>query len=495
MEKIKKLLVLCLFTIMLTPVSSAMSFELLDGRITDGKGRIQQTLMMRTHRDARDVQFNSFRTMFRLEGLLHLADTENHSFKFFGNYNYWYDFAASVDSGLKRAIRNENGGGNGLKRFRQSRQEWQIIKESYLDWEIYPANLNLRIGKQIVTWGETSESRVADVINPIDFSNLVAYPDWKDYKIGLWMLRAFFYPRLPGNITFEFLAIPKWESLKPPPGGTGFWLGTPINPLTGRLLHEMRQSEPANNLKNTELGFKVRGLIQDLDWTLSVFYHRFDGPGLIRGRKGFTQFQRMMQGYTYGRIFEYPWYTTIAQTAAKPLFGGILSNEITVNINQPYQYGAFERKDKNLFVSALTYDKNYNWPWLVKINKGVSIITSFTWYHYKVLNFERDSATGATLNWEGPKRHRSSWDKLSGTIQTSFLDHTLLTGVMATYDITNNTTDFVVRLMYFPGDHFFYELSYQQVNERTRQFNRFGDTRGPQRDMQDQVILNVRYEF
>ena len=90
---------------------------------------------------------------------------------------------------------------------------------------------------------------------------------------------------------------------------------------------------------------------------------------------------------------------------------------------------------------------------------------------------------------------KSIQEEYYGTLQTSFFDHTLLAGVLGGYDFTNGSSDFVVRLLYFPGDNFFYEVSYQQVNDGSRQAKRFGDTRGTQRDMQDQVIFNIRYEF
>ena len=51
----KKLFLIVLAVFIILPCSSAFSFELFEGRLTDGKARLQQTLMIRTHRDDRDM--------------------------------------------------------------------------------------------------------------------------------------------------------------------------------------------------------------------------------------------------------------------------------------------------------------------------------------------------------------------------------------------------------------------------------------------------------
>jgi hypothetical protein len=134
-----------------------------------------------------------------------------------------------------------------------------------------------------------------------------------------------------------------------------------------------------------------------------------------------------------------------------------------------------------VFISALGLDKNIQIPWLSKINKGVSLISNITWYHYKVLDHDKG------ISWESGQPG-SSWDKISTKLQTSFFNHTLLTGISATYDCTTGGSDFVARLLYFPVDHWFYEVSYQQLNESEKY------TQGNS-NVGNQVIFNIRYEF
>ena len=467
----KKLFLIVLAVFIILPCSSAFSFELFDGRLTDGKARLQQTLMLRTHQDDRNIQVTSFRTMARIEGLFDVSESENSAFKIFGFFEYWEDYATHIDGSLKRSIRQEGGGGRGLQEFYRSNDEQEIIKELYGDLELGD-RWNLRLGKQIVNWGETSESRVADTINPLNVTNLIGYPDWEDYKIGLWMGRLFFTPEnLWSDISFELIVIPYYfTNTLVPPGGSGFFIGKPIGNYND-LIFAWDHDTPDDGWDNTEFGGKIRGMTGVTDWTLSVFYTRIDGPPVLEVKKG---------------EWTYPFYTSYAATFARPVefIGSILSGEVVLNAGKAYQSGGgptTDIKDRDVFISAIGLDKNIQIPWLSRINKGVSLISNITWYHYKVLDHDKG------ISWESGQPG-SSWDKISTKLQTSFFNHTLLTGISATYDCTTGGSDFVARLLYFPVDHWFYEISYQQLNESEKY------TQGNS-NVGNQVIFNIRYEF
>ncbi len=193
LKYLKSILFVSVLLFVFADNSFAIDQTFFDGRLHEVKGRVQQTMNIRTHQDFRDIKISSNRTMFRLEGLFDVAKKENYNLSLYGFFNYWYDSGTSIDGGLKRSIRSEGGGSHGLKAFRQSNEEEEIIKELYSDYS-YGSWLNIRLGKQLVSWGEAAETRVADIINPLDFSNLTAFPDWEDYKIGLWMGRFFISP-------------------------------------------------------------------------------------------------------------------------------------------------------------------------------------------------------------------------------------------------------------------------------------------------------------
>ncbi|MEW6442200.1 MAG: DUF1302 family protein [bacterium] len=68
----------------------------------------------------------------------------------------------------------------------------------------------LRLGRQLVSWGETAGLTITDNINPPDNSFQMFFLNPDDLKIPLWMGRVNYSPPPVGFIrpTFEFLAIP-----------------------------------------------------------------------------------------------------------------------------------------------------------------------------------------------------------------------------------------------------------------------------------------------
>ena len=106
------------------------ALEFLDGRLHEVKGSIQQTLNYRTHQDVRSVKFSSFRTTLRTEGLLDIATQPCWNLELYGLLNFWYDNGTNIDKDLGRAIAYESGS-YGLRQFRRSNTQEEIMKELY----------------------------------------------------------------------------------------------------------------------------------------------------------------------------------------------------------------------------------------------------------------------------------------------------------------------------------------------------------------------------
>ena len=63
------------------------------------------------------------------------------------------------------------------------------FRELRLDWR--PAmGHNIRIGKQIVNWGESISARVGDVINPTDTTFDLGFTNLEDSRMPIWMIRG-----------------------------------------------------------------------------------------------------------------------------------------------------------------------------------------------------------------------------------------------------------------------------------------------------------------
>ena len=469
------------------PCTSAFAFELFDGRLHDGKGSIQQTMNYRTHRDVRDVAISSFRTTFRIEGLYDVVKNDKWDIKLYGLFNYWYDGGVDVEANLRRAVKYEDGSSSGAKELRRPNCEEEIIREFYL--EIWRGDFQARLGKQLVSWGETAESRVADVINPLDLNNIIAFPDWEDFKVGLWMGRFYYTPQnMWQDISFELVFIPPdFQPNRMPSAGSGLYFGTPQMPngLFGKMLHKMEHDRPANDWSNTEVGLRIKGYSFDTDWTLSHFYTRADSP-IIDGRRGFNQFMNLALGLPVGNdIFTYPNYNSTAFTFQRTWdwLKSTIRGEVVLNSNKYYQYGTYKKKKCDLLTWAISWDRNNMVPWLSYWNRSRSVATSLTWLHYRLLGHKYNKSTGEFIAWEAEGQRDSTWNKLTLSVETGFLYDTIYPVFNFAYDFNGDTT-VVGALRYAPGDHWRWMVIYQQVNEM-----------GHPGKLNDQVILSMRYEF
>jgi hypothetical protein len=476
------------------PEKDARAIKLLCDTL-DVKGSIQQTLNLRTKRDERDVQYSSFRTMFRLEGLYDVVKSPDLMIQLYGLANYYYDEALDIDNHQKDAVRKE-AGRNRFGDFRHPQNDVQWLKELYMSVKRGP--FEARIGKQMVSWGETAEARVSDLINPLDLTYILAFPDWEDYKLGLWMGRFFNKPEnMWQDISFELVYIPfDFEKTILPVAGSGLYFGAPefSNYTFQKLLDKQKDDAPGRNLDNFEIGLRIRGyshLWEGIDWTLSQFYTRLDSP-LLNGKKA----QNKLLGLALfginpkGKMYTYPRYNSTAFTSSTTWkrIGADIRAEIAYNTNVNYQYGttqtAYKIKEKDLITSAITISRKTMVPYIsdrLFWNRSRAVDIALTWYEYHLLRYEHDRSTGEYIQWDSGHKH-SYWRKFTLQLSQGFFNDTLTTIFGFVYD-TQGPTTVQGGFMFMPGDHWQWLVLYQQLNEQ-------GIAK-----YQDQVIFSMRYDF
>ena len=458
------------------------------GRDLEVKGSLQQSMDLRTHRDVRDVQYSSFRSQLRIEADYEISSTSELDISLYTLVHYMYDFAGSIDDHQKDAIRHEDAGSHALKNFRRLNEEEEILKEFYLDfrgrtWEI-------RLGKQIVSWGETAFFQVADIINPLDLTNFKVWPDFDDLKVGLWMIRVFYMPpQMWQNISFELIFIPPdFQTTRLPQAGHGFFFGNAPLPdgVFGNLLHHAEHDKPGNDWNNAEWGIRIRGYSFDADWTLAYFNSRLDS-GLIARDKGNAQVLNAIFGLPVkDRIYRFPRYHSLGFTFARavPKIKSTIRGEAVFN-HRDYQYGpagtASDIRSKKLLVTALAVDHNLFIPWLTPLNRMRHMSATITWYHYKLIGHKYNKHTGEFI--QGETGRDSSLDTIDLMLQYGFYWDYILPTFSVAYDFNGGTSIMGV-LKYAPGDHWRFQVSYQQQNEKGRNAH-----------MQDQVMFSVQYEF
>jgi len=462
-------------------INNAHGFNFFNNRLIV-RGNIQQTLNLRTHEDSRDIRYSSFRTMMRLEGNYSIKRNSNIDISLYGLANYYYDEGLDLDSNQRHAIRNESGKRH-YRDFRSPRHSREWLKELYVDikYNIF----QIRVGKQLVSWGETAESRVADLINPLDMKYLIAFPDWEDFKLGL----CYYTPANAWqDLSLEVLIIPYFfEATRMPTAGSGLFFGSPQLPnyTMQNMFDKQRRDEPEDSFNNIEFGARIRGkssIGEGIDWTISYFYTRLDSP-LVAESKGYRRLNRIILGLQPGgKVYSYPYYNSFAFTFATTWdkIGSSVRGESTLNTKRDYQYGSYKIKERDLLTVALQLSKETMVPWLSEWNRSTAVSITLTAYQYWLLNHEFNKHTGDYIQGETGKD--ASLTKFTLTMSTGFLFYTVIPMLNLIYD-TNGKTSVVAALVYKPGDHWQWMCSYQQLNEQ-------GIAR-----YQDQVIFSIRYEF
>jgi len=160
--------------------------------------------------------------------------------------------------------------------FKQSYDLW----EAYLDLSRGP--IFVRLGKQILAWGETDIFRLLDGINPLDNSFGGPFEDLDDRRIPLWMLRSSLNLGLVGpvsSLTLEGFFVPgKMEArVAPwPLGPDGAPYGAPFPALS---FSSLRNVPPDRNWAESRWGVRMQGLVgANLNVAVAHYKSFLDNP-------------------------------------------------------------------------------------------------------------------------------------------------------------------------------------------------------------------------
>jgi hypothetical protein len=136
------------------------------------------------------------------------------------------------------------------------------LREAYIQGTPLP-NLDLRFGRQIVNWSKADNSRVLDVLNPLDFRE-PGMVDIEDLRLPVVMTRLDYL--FGKRLSATGVMIHEIRFNKEPAFGSEFF------PAAGRLPPE---TVPGNELTNTELAAAINGfgVLRGLD--VSLHFARF----------------------------------------------------------------------------------------------------------------------------------------------------------------------------------------------------------------------------
>ncbi|MBN2119829.1 MAG: DUF1302 family protein [Candidatus Omnitrophica bacterium] len=259
-EVMKKFLV---FILLMIP------FSVFAGQVGDNieyAGFLKTEVWMRNNTDNNRQFLTSLKNTIDVAVEYEISD----DWAFFVHPRYFYDFAYDLrdDDDFDR---------NQYKMGHTQRQEW--LRDCYFDYT--SDNLDLRLGKQQVVWGQM-DIPILDRVMPWDLTNWFL-PDLADMRIPLWMLKAEYSPQV--NSTLQFLMIPDFEQSRvaPPKAPFGMTAYNAFDDLLNSLpmalggpafLDSVRvdYDSPGQKLENSTFGLRWRSMIGNLEYTLNWLY-------------------------------------------------------------------------------------------------------------------------------------------------------------------------------------------------------------------------------
>lgn len=258
-----------------------------------------------------------------------------------------------------------------------------FVQELYFDYFPVP-ELKVRLGKQMLTWGEADGLRLMDMINPQDLRRGYLTRDLEDRKIGLWMARIDY--DIPGldKTNFEFLWIPDFELSKIAPGGAAWapaapvWLNQQFAGLAeAGLVPVIGDNRRAQNFRNSRYGAKLSTNIGGADVSLNYLYSYGDASVF--------NFKGVGPGPTFNLEQNYPFTNLVGATVNYDIGLGVLRGEFSYEFNKKFQNVTMAdwTEESDYFKGMVGFDYNLIIP---GFNRDRSIFISGQVFNFHIMD-------------------------------------------------------------------------------------------------------------
>lgn len=312
-----------------------------------------------------------------------------------------------------------------------------LLQEAHITWN--PGNFSVRLGKQIVVWGETDGFRLMDQINPIDQRRGITDVEFESSILPIW-LGKFEYFLQPNSswlqdLGFEFIFNPNadFEADREIIFGNdkvGIWspdVEVPLGPgmiaYLGSFDTELDKPDDWDE-DYFEYGIRIKSVIQDSILTLNYFYGIDNAPVLlpvpVMPRFGMTEFD--------GRMILHPAYT--GKFARFRILGATFTKDFeNLNVSALGGVGPVLRLEAfygfdNTFAGPMAYEDHdelryaIGVDWKIKVNwlnPRAYFLISPQFYHRHVMDYP----SGYELN-----QNASTTPVRDDTYQTSLMINT-----------------------------------------------------------------------
>lgn len=142
-----------------------------------------------------------------------------------------------------------------------------FLQENYLDFSA--GDLDFRVGRQQIVWGEVVGLFFADVVSARDMREFLL-PSFETMRIPQWAARAeYFFGE--SHVEFVWIPVQSFDIIGEP--GADFYpvpLPASISDAEADAFHD--PDEPSRTLSNSSFGLRANTLVQG--WDMALFYYR-----------------------------------------------------------------------------------------------------------------------------------------------------------------------------------------------------------------------------
>jgi len=304
------------------------------------------------------------------------------------------------------------------------------VRELYLDY--FSDYIDVRLGKQIVTWGTADGIRILDeYVNPLDWREF-SLKAWNEIKVPLWMLKVELVPTVNGSL--QFLFIPDFEPDYWPAVNSPYAIGT--SKLGAELLNGLKRAgfsvsqvddRPAETFENAKFGVRWRDVLGNFEYTINYIYSwATKSPEKVTIRDvttltaiSKTQYYRVnVWGFSFSKTF-----------VSGFLQGLTLRGEFTYTKDEPRCYkgndGRLYWKKTDLFKYAIGLDKYIITNW-------------FTSFQFIQLIRSKKDVEGQPFVWCSAGPMDKVETILTLKVSTDFFHERLKPGVLIIYGDDND---------------------------------------------------------
>ena len=410
-------------------------------------------------------------------------------------------------------------GGNTLwkeKGFNESRDRLYVfddgrdlLNEAHVTWR--PDRFYLRLGKQIVRWGETDGFRLMDQINPVDQRRGLADVEFETTILPLWLARGEYALRdLPAwcqSLSFQGIFNPNVqfrhnESIQPGNTAWGIWAPGRDVPL-GQLYPldyahlgsaDARLKEPGGS-EGFEYAFRVRSIVRDTTLTLNYYYGRDKDPVVTRAgpsRTEISPYDGRLIVHPFVQGF-YPLFRFLGGTMARDIdalqwtaLGGVAP---VLRLEAFYAFSKTFASDRdNVFVQHDEVRWAAGIDWKVKINflnPGAFFTISPQFYQRRIIGYPG----GDSLTGPGGEPLRENNYQASLLISTAYMGGKLQPSLFWLRNVTEQADFVKLQLAYDWSEHYRYMagMLFFDGQKTGRSYEQFSN--------KDQVYFTASYRF